>query len=285
MIYLNLEHFAADIEAAHFGPAPLTNVRPTWTVLDQHGRILWWGSLTAQDIPWGNAIKLGRIDLPLMGIRTARKCVLQVKIGQAENVWDFWIYPAKLPDPASRDVLVTRRLDAAAVDHLDKGGKVLLSVEKGAVRPDKGGRIAVGFSSIFWNTAWTGNQPPHTLGILCDPKHAALADFPTEFHSNWQWWDALSRSQAIVLDEFGPGLRPIVRLIDDWFTNRSLGLIFEARVGRGRLLVTGIDLLTDADKRPEARQLLYSLKAYMDGPAFQPVSIIDIDRIKGLFFD
>jgi len=283
MIYLNTEHFAADIEAAHFGPAPLTNVRPTWTVLDQDGRILWWGSLTARDIPWGNVIKLGRIDLPLERILTARKCVLQVKIGQAENAWDFWVYPAKLPDPASRDVLIARRLDAAAVDHLDKGGKVLLSVEKGAVRPDKGGRVAVGFSSIFWNTAWTGKQAPHTLGIFCDPKHPALADFPTEFHSHWQWWDAMSRSQAVVLDEFGPDLRPIVRIIDDWFTNRSLGLVFEAKVGRGKLLVTGIDLLSDADKRPEARQLLYSLKKYMSGPAFQPVSEMDLDRVKGLF--
>ena len=32
-----------------------------------------------------------------------------------------------------------------------------------------------GFSSIFWNTAWTHHQAPHTLGILCDPRGPAFA--------------------------------------------------------------------------------------------------------------
>jgi hypothetical protein len=30
---------------------------------------------------------------------------------------------------------------------------------------DELGKVAIGFSSIFWNTAWTRGQPPHTLGI------------------------------------------------------------------------------------------------------------------------
>ena len=285
LAFLRLERFTAEIEVAHFGPAPLTNVKAVWTALDGDGRTLAWGSLPARDIPLGNAIKLGRVNFFLNRVRRAQKCVLKVKVGQAENAWDFWVYPATPPEDTSPDVLVTRRLDAAALKRLDQGGKVLLTAEKGSVRPEKGGCVAVGFSSIFWNTAWTGRQPPHTLGILCDPAHPALADFPTEFHSNWQWWDAMSHVQAIILDEFGPDLKPIVRIIDDWFTNRSLGLVFEARVGSGKLLVTGIDLLTGADTRPEARQLLYSLKKYMAGPAFQPASIIDVDRIKGLFVD
>ena len=30
-------------------------------------------------------------------------------------------------------------------------------------------------------------------------------------------------------------------MIDDWFTNRPLALLFEAKVGKGKLLVSGID--------------------------------------------
>ena len=67
--------------------------------------------------------------------------------------------------------------------------------------PDpKLGKVALGFSSIFWNTAWTRRQPPHTLGILCDPKHPLFASFPTDNHSNWQWWYLVSRSGAMILD-------------------------------------------------------------------------------------
>jgi hypothetical protein len=156
-------------------------------------------------------------------------------------------------------------------------------VKKGSVKPEKGGNIAVGFSSIFWNTSWTGGQAPHTLGILCNPNHPALADFPTEFHSNWQWWDAMSHSNAIMLSDFPADLKPIVRIIDDWFTNRPLALIFEAKIGKGKIIVSGADLLTDMGKRPEARQLLYSLQHYMAGNSFNPSVEIEIEKLKSVF--
>jgi hypothetical protein len=180
-------------------------------------------------------------------------------------------------------VLVSRRLDDRTEARLAEGGKVVLVLEKGAVKPEKGGSVALGFSSIFWNTAWTSNQAPHTLGLLCDPNHPALAAFPTEFHSNWQWWDAVSHGQAVRLDDFGPGFTPIVRIIDDWFTNRPLGLIFEVKVGPGKLLVCAADLLTDAETRPEARQLLTSLLKYTASHAFLPSKEAGIEVLRGLF--
>jgi hypothetical protein len=161
----------------------------------------------------------------------------------------------------------------------------LLTVRKGSIAPHAGGNIAVGFSSIFWNTAWTGKQPPHTLGILCNPKHPALENFPTEYHSNWQWWDAMSHAHAIDVSGIEKNVDPVVRIIDDWFTARPLMLIFEARVGKGKIIVTGADLLTDAENRPEARQLLYSLRKYAAGNQFNPRSTIPVEKLKPLFRD
>ncbi|MDH3649640.1 MAG: hypothetical protein OEQ53_08145, partial [Saprospiraceae bacterium] len=113
----------------------------------------------------------------------------------------------------------------------------------------------------------------------------ALAEFPTDYHSNWQWSDAMRHGQAIKLDALAHNLQPIVRVIDDWFTNRSLGLIFEVSVGAGKLLVTGIDLLTNAAERPEAKQLLHSLKKYAASDAFQPDGKVEVAELKGLFRD
>jgi hypothetical protein len=194
------------------------------------------------------------------------------------------VYPAVLRIP-NDGILVTQQLDTKAKEALDKGGKVLLTLKKGSVKPDKGGSVAIGFSSIFWNTAWTNGQAPHTLGILCDPQHPSFAAFPTEYHSNWQWWDAMSHSNAIRLDAIDPTLKPIVRVIDDWVTARPLGLIFECRVGKGTLLVSSIDLLSEQNKRPEARQLLYSLKGYMAGDKFHPAVEVPLQKIKGLLIN
>ena len=86
-----------------------------------------------------------------------------------------------------------------------------------------------------------------------------------------------------VLDAIDSKLQPIVRVIDDWVTARPLGLVFECRVGKGRLMVSGIDLVTDQAKRIEARQLLYSLKKYMGTNAFNPQTQVAADKIKNLF--
>ena len=145
-----------------------------------------------------------------------------------------------------------------------------------------GGEVGVGFSSIFWNTAWTENQKPHTLGILCDPEHAALQKFPTEFHSNWQWWDAMSHCDVVNLNELSNEIEPIVRVIDDWVTNRSLGLIFEVKVGDGKLLISGVDLKNQLGQRPEARQLFTSLMAYMESESFNPSVSLSAEQLSGI---
>ena len=282
MSFLNNEPFVADIEVAHFGPAPLKKVRPTWSITDRQGKVFRSGSLARQDIAWGNGQKLGTVSVPLKGITGASALRLSVKVGRFKNDWDFWVYPVKLPEPPTKELMIVRTLDEKAIQHLRKHGSVLLALAPGAVRPEKGGDIAIGFSSIFWNTAWTNRQPPHTLGVLCDPRHPALKGFPTEEHSNWQWWDAVSHSQAMVLDDFPASFRPIVQVIDDWTTNRKLGLIFEAKVGNGKLLVSSIDFWNDLPARPEARQMLYSLTRYIASSDFKPQQEIDIEQIRSL---
>ena len=131
------------------------------------------------------------------------------------------------------------------------------------------GHLPPGFSTIFWNTAWTAWQPPHTLGILCDPKHPALAKFPTEFHSNWQWWELQKDARPFILTDHHE-LRPIVQIIDDWVTHRKLGYVFEAKVGQGKLVACSFDLDSDLGKRMVARQLRTSLLAYVASERFAP---------------
>jgi len=92
----------------------------------------------------------------------------------------------------------------------------------------------------------------------------------------------MSHSDAIYLDAVSSSLEPIVRVIDDWFTARPMGLVFECRSGNGRLLVSGIDLISDSEKRPEAKQLLYSLEKYMASDQFAPQTRVELTMINEL---
>lgn len=282
MIFSGGETLKVPVEIAHFGEQELKNITPKWKLTDSSGKIITEGKLAETTIPLGNGCSLGEINQPLPDVSEAKQLKLVVSVAQFANDWDIWLYPATQPEVRG-NIFVTQKFDAASLKVLNNGGSVLLTPGKGSIKPAKGGDVAVGFSSIFWNTAWTMGQPPHTLGILCNPEHPALADFPTEYHSNYQWWDAMSHSNAILLSSLSPELKPIVRIIDDWVTNRPLGLIVEGRIGKGKIIITGIDLLKDIDKRPEAQQLLFSLKKYMNSSQFKPITLLTEEQIGSLF--
>jgi hypothetical protein len=280
------EHLVADVEVAHFGAAPLVHAVATWKLADDSDRAVAHGQFEPRDIPVGAGNTLGRIDLALTAVPApARyKLVVSLKGTAFENDWDVWVYP-----PAERivtvppaDIALTPAWDAAAQAKLEAGGTVWLMIPPTRVRPDpKKGPVALGFSSIFWNTAWTNGQAPHTLGILCNPKHPALSTFPTDAFSNWQWWYPIQHAAVMILDNLPTALRPTVQVVDDWFTNRRLALVFEARVGRGRLLVTSIEL-SGAELDPVRRQLRSSLLDYIASPHFNPSVVVTADQVRGL---
>jgi len=277
-IFTEGETMTAKIEVAHFGETPLQAVNPAWQLVQQD-KIVAEGTLGQRDISIGNAIQLGDVVYEFQKENTPRKMTLYVGVGAFENSWDIWVYPENQATETD-EIRVVENLGGATLNYLNNGGKVLLSLGKGKVSPEMGGNVGVGFSSIFWNTAWTDNQKPHTLGILCNPDHPALAQFPTEYHSNWQWWDAVSHADAIQLDALPEELNPIVRIIDDWVTNRSLALLFEAKVGEGSILVSGADLVNNLSSRPEARQLKASLLSYMESEAFNPAVELEPEELK-----
>ena len=271
------------IEAAHFGSAPLEKITPTWKILDSKNNVIANGELNELNIPIGNGISAGNIIQSLSSLISPAMYKLEVNIDKYKNSWDFWVYPKSNPIKTDEEIKIAQEVNEEILKYIENGGKVIICPQKGTVRNDKGGDIAVGFSSIFWNTAWTNNQPPHTLGILCDPKHPLLKEFPTQSYSNYQWWDAMSHSNAILLNELGDSIKPVVRIIDDWFTARSLGLIIESKVGNGKIILTGIDLLTDIDNRLEAKQLLKSMLNYMKSDSFEPMQEIKPAKLLSLF--
>jgi hypothetical protein len=200
-----------------------------------------------------------------------------------ENDWDLWIYPEQVDTGPVSSVTIVRDWNDEAVRTLSAGGKVLWLLPPSRVAPDKKlGKVELGFSSIFWNTAWTKRQPPHTLGILCDPKHPLFADFPTDFHSNWQWWYLVHHAGAMILDGLPADLTPTIEVIDDWVTARKLALAFEAKVGEGRLLVCSIKLDDPATPDPVTRQFRHSLLRYMASDRFQPRVEVAADQLKSL---
>lgn len=283
MVWLNNETLSVPVEIAHFGEKPLQAANINWQISDRAGTKLTQGSFT-KDLPVTNCIPAGEIEYALSGIGEPSQLLVSVEVKEtnSKNQWNIWVYPAK-QEAVEQQPYITSTLDNQTMERLDKGENVLLLLAPGSILPEKGGDIRVGFSSIFWNTAWTNKQPPHTLGILCNPAHLALAAFPTEGYSDYQWWDLVSNCNAMVLDDFPADYRPIVQLVDDWFTNRKLGILLEGKIGNGKLMVCSADLQKDLDKRPAARQFRQSILQYMASDRFNPSASLDPALVKALY--
>ncbi len=283
MVYLNNESMKAPLEFAHFGAEPLKSASIYWKLADKKGTILQSGSWT-KDLPITNSIWIGNMICDLSSVQTPQELILTAGIEgtKVHNEWHIWVYPAE-EKKITNAPYMTNVFDQQAIDRLEKGENVLLCVSRGTLRPEKGGNIKVGFSSIFWNTAWTNKQAPHTLGIYCNPSHPALSLFPTEKYSDYQWWDIVSDCEAIVMDDFPAEYRPVVHLIDDWFTNRKLGLLFEAKVGNGKLMVCGADLLKPENGRMARRQFKQSILNYITSDRFAPTTTLSVKEIRNLF--
>ncbi|SDM39592.1 Glycosyl hydrolases family 2, TIM barrel domain [Catalinimonas alkaloidigena] len=279
-VYQNDETLTAAVEVAHFGPAPLRQARPEWRLLGVDGSVVAGGILNQQDIPIGSNTSLGTVEFPLASLTEPTKLHLEVTLaGTAfQNGWDFWVYPAQT-EAAPEGVYITTQLDARAEQILQQGGNVFLDASG---KITKGKEVVQHFRPVFWNTSWFKMRPPHTLGILVDADHPAFAAFPTEAHSDLQWWSILERQQVMHLEDFPPDFRPLVQPIDTWFLNRRLASVLEARVGAGKLLMTSSDLTSDLANRPAARQLRQSLLAYMASEEFSPQATIPLATIRAL---
>lgn len=280
-VFTTTDTLHAACEVAHFGAAPLPHARSSWKLSDIGGKVVRSGSFEPRDLPIGNALRLGEVDMALADLPAPAKYNFQVTIDDTPfaNDWDIWVYPPITTSRARPDVLFTHDLEQALLS-LQRGETVLLSLPPGQVANDTAAPVKMGFSTIFWNTSWTTRQAPTTMGIFCDPRHPALAAFPTEFHSNWQWWYVVTHAAPMLLKDLSPEVKPIVRVIDDWFTARPLALVVEAKLGNGRLLLTSIDL--DAADNPVTAQLRESLLNYAASIQFRPTGEIAPDQLRAL---
>ncbi|MEI9808520.1 MAG: sugar-binding domain-containing protein [Bacteroidota bacterium] len=282
-VFTNNETLDATVELFHFGKVELKNVVLIWAVKNDKGDIIRSGNFGVQTFAIGANQPVGKISLPLNDMPAAAHYKLEVAFEKLPiaNDWDFWVYPEK---PAGSETdganyYYCTSLDNKAEEVLNNGGSVFLNA---AGKVIKGKEIVMYFTPVFWNTSWFKMRPPHVTGMLIQSKHPALADFPTADNSDYQWWSIVSKAQVMHLEDFPKGFKPIVQPIDTWFMNRKLGLLFEAKVGNGKIIVSGADL-ADTSSYAATRQLYYSIKKYMLSDKFNPTDKVDLSIVKDLF--
>lgn len=281
------EMLTAEVQVANYGPGSWPDAIPVWTLRDEHGAALASGELPAQTIPQGKLASLGSFSVDMSRFAAPAKRTLEIRLKGTEivNRYPIWIYPNRPERWSVPGAHVRGKLDEATTALLERGERVLLLPARRDVKLGVQGAFAPDFWNygMFRGIAEAEGTPvaPGTLGMLCDPRHPALAEFPTDSHGDWQWWRLLTFSRPVILDDMPSDYRPIVQMIDNVDRNHKLGVLFEAKVGAGRLLVCTMDLL-ELRHKPEAKQLMASLLRYVASDRFDPQTDMSQAQLKRL---
>lgn len=318
-VYTNEEIFDAKAMVSNYTQHTI-QLPAQWNIKDEHNNIIAAGNFKTQPVLKGKLTDLGQVSASLKNITHPSQLTVTVSAAGTSNSWKIWVYPATQSAPpanvkvvhafdAHTQDLLMRGENVLLFADPTKGLYTITPAFMGhdSVRffpPVAEGKSAIpgSYMPAFWNMRLF-NQTG-TLSILCDPEHPLLAGFPTQAHSDWQWADLMGnytakasykiagdeadhdwddrtgRSKAIVLNETPAEYRPLVQVIDNYERNYKLGLIFETRVGKGKLLICSLDLDIDAQKRPAARQLKASLLNYASGAQFNPAFELPLDLLE-----
>lgn len=235
----------------------------------------------------GDVSTIGRISLPLSEVGQTSKLSLVLTTGRYANSYKLWVYDeaAKLK---KSNVMVADTLDGAVAKALAKGRTVILSPRHADIESRSVGGM---FTPDYWNYAMfktiseSINKPvsPGTLGMLMDPKHPMFATFPTDGHTDWQWWTIALNSRPLILDPLDKEYFPVIQTVDNVERNHKLGILMEFKVGKGRLLLTTTDLSAIA-AHPEGRAYVRALKAYANSADFQPRHSLSTDQLRELLY-
>lgn len=284
-VYTNADSLVVPVEVYNAMFGDLQNVRVNYFISSNKndGTVYAGGLLHSGGIPLSKHTPVGTVRFALDSIATPEKLTLTVTVGGNSfvNQWDFWVYPDSLDASPHDGVLIADSLDDKALAALKRGGKVLLTAA-GKVR--LGSDVVQHYLPVFWNTSWFKMRPPHTTGAYIDRSHPLFKyGFPTDDWSNLNWWELLNKAQVMNLQDFPADYQPPVQPIDTWHVSRKLGMIVEANVQGGKLLMTTMDITTDLDHRVVARQMREAILSYMESQDFAPSLTLKPQVIQNLF--
>ncbi|MBQ8162175.1 MAG: hypothetical protein IJ083_15730 [Clostridia bacterium] len=226
--------------------------------------------------PQGRLSDLGSVAFSLKGFPSPQKLTLAVRCGEHALTWPLWVYPRLQPAcPAS--VYETEQLDARAIQVLRDGGKVYLTPMQSKESMPRS--IQAQFSTDFWSVGTFPFQEGG-MGQLIDEDHPLFRNFPTEEHTNWQWWRMANRRAMILPAHW----RSIIGEMDSYLLLRPMAQLFEGRCLNGYLMVSSLSL--GEMEAPECRCLqeaIYTYLASLQAQDIRGMQELPLEKVQGIF--
>jgi hypothetical protein len=279
-VWDNSKVFRGDVVVINYGASKLDGT-VKWALVNESNSAIVEGEAPCISSQ-GEITTAVTIEIPLGDLCVPAQYSLRVNYCELETTYPLWVYPNHQPN--STESHVTHSLDEA-LERLERGEHVLLV-------PDHNDIEDISIPGLFITDYWcypmfrgicerNGKTPsPGTLGLLIDCEHPVFKSFPTNSHSDWQWWSIVKNSRSMILDDSPQDFLPVVQSIDNFERNHKLGILFECQVGNGKLLVCTTDF--DKAKDAVAKQYFKALCNYVGSEDFSPRNQLSSEEFRSL---
>jgi Glycosyl hydrolases family 2, sugar binding domain/Glycosyl hydrolases family 2 len=283
------DNLEASIEISHYQKKNILLNDLTAVLKTEEGNVLKKWNFKHIEFSQGSAQKIDTILYPLKNITAPVKLILTLesKENELENEWNLWVFPDVKPLDFPASIIITHQWDKNTEKELSLGKTVLLLPKIDSLK----GHLPVCFTNHYWTSFGENEGQSSASGVLIDNTHPLFRTFPTESHTNWQWWDLLTNCQPFILDSYNTKnpwpktYRPIVQPIDSWKINRKLALVAEVKMGKGKMIICSIDIETDIQNRPASKEFRKCLIKYLLSSEFDPQTEVSFENVKEIFDD
>lgn len=209
----------------------------------------------------GSYTEVGSLDIPLDFVEKNTALTLKVRIGDSISAYPIWVYRKTTP-VCPENVYETRAFDMKTREILQNGGRVYLSPD--ADKESLPNSIKTQFTTDFWSVGTFADQEGG-MGQLIDTEHPIFKEFPTDFHTDWQWW-IMATKRAVILPH---PMKTIITEMDSYAFLRPMAQLIEFRCLKGKVLLSTMEL-HKSQQYPEARALQTAIYEYLSGEDFEP---------------
>lgn len=221
----------------------------------------------------GSYTEVGSLDIPLDFVEKNTALTLKVRIGDSISAYPIWVYRKTTP-VCPENVYGTRAFDVKTREILQNGGRVYLSPD--ADKESLPNSIKTQFTTDFWSVGTFADQEGG-MGQLIDTEHPIFKEFPTDFHTDWQWW-IMATKRAVILPH---PMKTIITEMDSYAFLRPMAQMIEFRCLKGKVLLSTMEL-HKSQQYPEVRALQASIYTYLSGENFEPAEEITEEELSML---
>lgn len=203
-----------------------------------------------------------------------RQYQIEICLGNYINEYPIWVYPEYV-NVNNPNVKICSSLSKELLEEILQGSVVFFepNLSKDTLPQSVEGH----FSTDFWSVG-TFSFQEGTMGLVIDTKHPIFDSFPTQFHSNWQWWSSQTGSRPLLLPKH---IHAVITVADSCTRLRHMGVLLEAKVGKGTIMISTMGL-QQKQQYPENRALFYSILQYMNSKKFMPTQELSAQELTAL---